>query len=141
MNVSLSLWQLVGILSTVVGFVAGMVTNARKVVKPLLAMAEEWREFRGDWRGVPDRPGFPGHAGMGQRMQVVEGEVRDIRDELKFNGGGSLRDAVRRIEAQQLVSAQHAGAPVVTLSTATLEHTGAGPMPAAANHQGNGLAG
>lgn len=115
---TVSLWQLVGTAGTILGFVAGMVTGARKVVSPLLTMAAEWREFRGDWYGIPKRPGFPGHPGMAERVEVVESAVIEVRRELEFNGGGSLRDAVRRIEAQQVASATHAGAPVIALAGA-----------------------
>jgi hypothetical protein len=92
--------------TAVLSSIAGAVVATKRVAKPIIEFGKEWREFRDDWRGVPDRPGFKGHPGMAERMQVVEAELRP-------NGGGSLKDAVNRIAEQQRLLAVHGGAPVV----------------------------
>ena len=46
-----------------------------------------------DWFGEEDRPGVPGRDGVMQRLLNIELEV-------KPNGGGSIKDAVNRIEAK-----------------------------------------
>lgn len=67
-----------------------------------------WRrvaEFLDDWNGEPARPGFPGRPGMPERLSTVEvtaaairAEVSTIRAEVTPNGGGSMKDAVGRID-------------------------------------------
>ena len=115
MTITLDTGQILTALATVASAVAGSVWSARKLVRPLLGMAKEWRELRGDWYGVPDREGFPGHKGMGVRMRDVEIDVKDIKAELTTNGGSSLKDTLNRIEAQGRVSAIHSNAPLVTM--------------------------
>jgi len=48
-------------------------------------------EFIRDWNGEPQRPGHPKTAGVMERLQKIE-------IELKHNGGSSIKDAVKRIE-------------------------------------------
>ena len=99
--------------TAVVSAVTSSLVTARRFVRPLLDMTKQWREFREDWQGVPNRAGFPGHPGMPERMLATEQAVEAIRAELVTNGGSTLKDAIRRIEAQQTVSAIHAGAPLL----------------------------
>ncbi len=96
--------------------VVGVVSATRVLVRPALAALREWREFRDDWHGVADRPGFPGHLGMPARQLETEKAIEAIRRELTTNGGSTLRDAVRRIEQQQVVNAVHTGAPILSSS-------------------------
>lgn len=103
-------------LAVAVGAIGGAITTLLLVVRPVLGMVKEWREFRGDWYGIAYRPGFPGHSGMGERMQGAETAIEGILGELRTNGGGSLRDEIRRIAEQQRISAAHAGAPVLTVT-------------------------
>lgn len=78
------------------GAVAGVVGTLSlawlKVVKPVRAWMEEWRQFREDWNGELARPGVDGREGVMVRLAAIEGE-------LKPNGGGSMRDAVNRLGA------------------------------------------
>lgn len=53
------------------------------------------RQFEQDWNGEPARPGVPERPGMLER-------VRRIEQELKPNGGGSIRDAMTRLEREQV---------------------------------------
>ena len=50
---------------------------------------------------------------MGERVAQAELDISSIRGELQANGGGSLRDAIRRIELQLRLTSQHSGAPVM----------------------------
>lgn len=115
MSITLDTGQILTALATVAGAVAGSVATARKIVRPVLEMAKQWKDFRGDWYGVEDRAGFPGHPGMGVRMRDVESDVKDIKAELTTNGGSSLKDTLNRIEAQGRVSAIHSNAPLVSM--------------------------
>lgn len=113
MRFTVDVAQIVAVVGVVASFIAGFVTATRRIGKPLLDMARDWREFRGDWYGVQPRPGFPGHAGMAERVAQSELDIAAIKRELQVNGGGSLRDAVRRIELQLRLTSQHSGAPVI----------------------------
>ena len=115
MKITLDAGQLIGAIVAIISFASGAIVAMRRVGRPLLDMAKDWREFRGDWYGIPARPGFPGHAGMGERVAQTELDIASIRKELEVNGGGTLRDAVRRIELQLRVTSQHSGAPVVAV--------------------------
>lgn len=63
-----------------------------------------WRGLRSighlvdDLRGEPARPGVPARPGIMDRLAVVEQDVAQVRAEVTHNGGGSLKDAVTRIE-------------------------------------------
>lgn len=77
----------------------------------------QFSQFIDDWQGIPDRPGFDGHPGMAVRMQRAEASAAEtardilaIRSELVANGGGSLRDQVRRIEQAQRATMATLGA-------------------------------
>lgn len=113
MKITLDAGQLIGAIVAIISFASGAIVAMRRVGRPLLDMAKDWREFKGDWYGTPSRPGFPGHAGMGERVAQNEVDIQAIRRELQTNGGGSLRDALTRIELQLRVTSQHSGAPVV----------------------------
>jgi hypothetical protein len=117
MNIVIDTNQILLALTAIVSAAAGAFTTSRKIARPLLGMVREWREFRDDWQGVPDRKGFKGHPGMPERMASVEAAVEATRSELVTNHGTSLKDAIRRIEAQQTVVAIHAGAPLLASPT------------------------
>jgi hypothetical protein len=57
-------------------------------------------DFLEDWAGEPGRPGVPGRAGVMERLDALEATTRTIRAEVTPNGGGSLKDAVSRIDAR-----------------------------------------
>lgn len=56
-------------------------------------MFSKVEEFIEDWRGTVARPGVPARAGVMERLDGIE-------HQLKPNSGESLRDAVNRIEEQ-----------------------------------------
>lgn len=82
-------------------------------------------QFAADWQGVPKRPGFAEVPAFPVRVENVEAAVTSlaagqhaqaelleaIRRELVANGGGSLRDQVRRIEQAQRAVQTAVGAP------------------------------
>lgn len=79
------------------GTAAGMgVVGARRI-------AAKWRrvaDFLGDWNGEPGRPGVQPRSGVMQRLEDLEAGMVTIRGEVTPNGGGSLKDLVRRIDAR-----------------------------------------
>ena len=113
MKLTLDVGQIFTAVIALISFVAGMIVSIRTIVRPLREMAADWREFRGDWYGVPARPGFPGHPGMGERVAQTEQDIGAIKSELQTNGGRSLRDAINQIYLQLRITSQHSGAPVV----------------------------
>lgn len=50
-----------------------------------------WEHFMEDWFGEDERPGVPARAGVMERLATLD-------HELKPNNGGSIKDAVNRIE-------------------------------------------
>lgn len=86
----------IAVASVAGAFGAGLAAGFRrtsKILKPLIFLLE-------DWNGVPGRPGVPGRSGVMERLQAFEQEQARIAAELSTNGGGSLRDEVKRIAAQ-----------------------------------------
>lgn len=80
---------------TALGAGAGVVIAALAVGAwigpPLRKLSRQNTEFRVDWYGTAARPGVDREPGVMERLKTIEGE-------LKPNGGGSLRDAVNRLE-------------------------------------------
>lgn len=52
-----------------------------------------WENFMDDWFGEEERPGVPKRAGVMERLATLD-------HELKPNGGGSMKDAINRIETK-----------------------------------------
>lgn len=69
-------------------------------------MTRAWRGLRGighlvdDLRGEPARPGVPARPGIMDRLASLEADVSRVRSEVTPNGGGSMKDAVGRIETK-----------------------------------------
>ncbi|MER8083860.1 hypothetical protein ABTZ57_01525 [Streptomyces sp. NPDC094048] len=63
-------------------------------------------EFVDDWNGTADRPGVPGRPGVMARLDGIEERLGSVEHELHPNSGGSLRDAVDRVDVrtQQLTA-------------------------------------
>lgn len=117
-----------------VGTTAGVMAlrYGRKLAPLIRVMAQ----FRDDWQGEPERPGYDRRPGMAERTQATErttaelaGHVASlaetmaqIQGELIANGGGSLRDQVRRIEQAQraVLTALPGAAPPLPLPAAEL---------------------
>lgn len=69
-------------------------------------VTKTWRGLRSighlvdDLRGEPARPGVPARPGIMDRLAQVETDVARVRAEVTPNGGGSMKDAVGRIETK-----------------------------------------
>lgn len=60
-----------------------------------------WRrvsDFLDDWNGEPARPGVSARLGMVERVSLLETNVRVIRAEVTPDHGGSMKDAVNRVD-------------------------------------------
>jgi hypothetical protein len=67
---------------------------------------KRWDMFLEDFHGTPARPGRPAVPGImerlvdqARRMEALEVNMAAVRHEMFPNSGGSLRDAVDRLEA------------------------------------------
>lgn len=74
-------------LTVIAIFVRRTVSFIRKTVR-----------FFDDWLGTDDEPGFA------ERLKLIEKDLKDIHNEVTYNSGSSLKDAVRRIEDYQKVN-------------------------------------
>jgi len=79
----LTLAAIIGALGVLTRFTLSM----RKVVRSST-------RFFDDWTGEEARPGRPRRAGIPERLSVLEAGQAEIREQLKPNGGTSLRDAI-----------------------------------------------
>ncbi|SRR6266705_3250524 len=70
----------------------GMVLG-RVIGGPLRKLSRQNDEFREDWYGQPARPGRVAVPGVPERLSGIEKELRT-------NGGGTLRDAINRLETR-----------------------------------------
>jgi hypothetical protein len=87
--------MLLGSISTLVLSVLGAWFAIAKFIAPFFKRIRKWthtwEHFMEDWFGEEARPGVPGREGVMQRLATLD-------HELKPNGGGSIKDAVNRIE-------------------------------------------
>lgn len=70
-----------------IGAALGVITKGVKIV---LKLARRVSEFLDDWNGEPERDGVEARPGVMKRLAALE--------ELKENHGGSIKDAVKRID-------------------------------------------
>ena len=54
--------------------------------------------FLEDFNGRPARPGFPAQPGVLERLQTIEYDMSNVKKELNYNSGSTLKDAVHRID-------------------------------------------
>ncbi|MGW7431876.1 hypothetical protein ACWGIN_20295 [Streptomyces sp. NPDC054861] len=78
-----------------IGAALGLIYRATRSVRRL---AERLGDVADDWQGVPARPGVPGRPGVMERLDAIEGKLGAVEHELHPNSGGSLRDAVDRVD-------------------------------------------
>jgi hypothetical protein len=81
--------EVAGIVSAVLGAL-GLIGVV--VVRPLRRTLADVREFLVDWRGSPARPGRPASPGVPERLAGIEDRVAGTEQELRTNGGSTLRD-------------------------------------------------
>lgn len=85
-------WGTMTAVIAVIGAVAGA---CRYWVLPFLRRIGD---FLDDWNGEPERPGHEARPGVPARLAAIEVEQKRVRREVEHNGGGSLKDAVKRLE-------------------------------------------
>ena len=85
---SLQTWAAAGI---VLGVLTSVLVLAGVIGRPLRKLARQNDEFREDWYGMPARPGRDAVPGVPERLARMEKELHP-------NGGGTLRDAINRVE-------------------------------------------
>lgn len=87
----------VATLATIAGAGAAVVGTGfalgRFIGRPLRKLVRANDEFREDWYGQSARPGRDPQPGVMERLGGIERELRT-------NGGGTLRDAVNRLETR-----------------------------------------
>jgi hypothetical protein len=81
-------WTTITTIVTTLGTVAVIVVPAWKRFK---SFSNSWELFMRDWSGEKARPGHDAEPGVMDRLNNLDGQF-------KKNGGGSLKDAVDRIE-------------------------------------------
>lgn len=66
--------------------------------------------FLDDYFGEPARAGVPATPGVMARLQNLEQSLNHVRDEMKPNGGNSMRDAINQVSSRiEQLEKQRAG--------------------------------
>lgn len=73
---------------SIVGTAVGILTPLWKKFK---AFTSSWELFMRDWSGEEARPGHDKEPGVMERLNNLDGQFKN-------NGGGSMKDAIDRIE-------------------------------------------
>jgi hypothetical protein len=89
--------SILAIIGVVLGALAA-IGAAWKVLKPVFSAVRRLSHFVDDWFGEPERPGVPARPGVMPRLETMQSDLDKIKHELWPNSGGSLRDAVDRLE-------------------------------------------
>ncbi|MET9253739.1 hypothetical protein [Streptomyces sp. NPDC003717] len=77
------------------GGALGLLYRATRGVRRL---AERLGDLADDWQGTPPRAGVPARPGVMTRLGAIERQLAAVEHELHPNSGGSLRDAVDRVD-------------------------------------------
>ncbi|MEV6614275.1 hypothetical protein AB0N31_10705 [Streptomyces sp. NPDC051051] len=78
--------------------IAGAAVLAWRVARGLRRLVDRMDDMADDWHGVPERPGVPARPGVMVRLHHIEERLARVDHELQPNSGGSLRDAVDRVD-------------------------------------------
>ncbi|MFF0744225.1 hypothetical protein ACFYVL_27885 [Streptomyces sp. NPDC004111] len=77
---------------------AGALAVVWRAIRPLRQLARRVEDFVDDWQGTEARPGVPARPGVMTRLGAIEEQLAAVEHELHPNSGGSLRDAVDRVD-------------------------------------------
>lgn len=66
--------------------------------RPTRRIVRRLGEFLDDWDGAPGRPGVPARPGVMERLGGIDKRLTAVEHELHPNSGGSLRDALDRVD-------------------------------------------
>lgn len=80
---------------TAVGAALGLLYRATRGVRQLAARLGTLAD---DWSGEPARAGVPARPGVMARLSAIEDRLGSVEHELHPNSGGSLRDAIDRVD-------------------------------------------
>ena len=64
-------------------------------VRQLVGIVRKTVRFFDEWLGTDEEPGFSG------RLKAIEKDLKEVHNEVTYNSGSSLKDAVRRVEEYQ----------------------------------------
>ncbi len=76
------------------------ITAIAVFVKQIVIIVRKTVRFFDEWLGTEEDPGFA------DRLRYIEKDLKDIHNEVTYNSGSSLKDAVRRIEDYQKINHQ-----------------------------------
>lgn len=90
------------------GAIAGALTGIGFLFRRAWRFARRIGHFLDDWNGEEARSGQPARPGIPEQVAQVredqlhmKGELERVGHEVAYNGGSSIKDAVRRIEGRQ----------------------------------------
>ena len=90
-NLIIEIAKVLGAIGTIIASVTLIVKVIIPIIKKSRHLIKVIEEFLIDWSGEEERPGRDAVPGVMERLNVIDGA-------LKNNGGSSLKDAVDRIE-------------------------------------------
>lgn len=67
-------------------------------VRQALGVVRKTVRFFDQWLGTEEDPGFA------DRLKYIEKDLREIHNEVTYNSGSSIKDAVKRIEEYQRIN-------------------------------------
>jgi hypothetical protein len=76
------------------------ITAIAVFVKQVVIIIRKTVRFFDEWLGSDDEPGFA------DRLRYIEKDLKAVHNEVTYNSGSSLKDAVRRIEDYQKINHQ-----------------------------------
>ncbi len=90
---SATIWVDPLVVLAMIATVGGMLAVVwRKLMRPVVLMAK-------DWNGEAARAGVAARPGVMERLDAHDRMLNTIHDEVNLNHGGSIKDAVHRIES------------------------------------------
>ncbi|MGZ4542075.1 MAG: hypothetical protein ACXVXI_02890 [Mycobacteriaceae bacterium] len=101
----------------IIGLIGGAEEAIRRILaRPLIRTYRKFERFLDTWNGEPERDGLPARPGLVDRVIAIEYQVHN-------NGGGSMKDAVDRIDEAAKVAAESArmAAEVATANKEALD--------------------